>query len=38
MEQVIKAKLKAGKYRVCIKLDYEFALYLIGSNNIMIAH
>ena len=28
MEQVIKAKLKAGKYKVCIRLDFAFARYL----------
>ena len=28
MEQVIKAKLKAGKYRVCMRLDYGFARYI----------
>ena len=28
MDGVIKAKLKAGKHRVCIRLDYAFARYL----------
>ena len=34
VEDVINAKLKAGRHKVCIMLDYEFARYLSWFQNI----